>query len=135
MNGNFPKHWPPPGEETLPPQQRKFASRVCRIGVGTVLCLIVPTLADAQSVPNSPPSADGKKCAALTQLNLKDAPGGPAVITSAHLVDVPSTGLPRFIMDPSGFGNAANMYATSIHPSALARSDPPLLSKTDPGRL
>jgi len=96
-------------------QQRKFASAVCRIGAGTVLCLIVPTLADAQSVPNSPPSADGQKCTALTQLNLKDAPGGPAVITSAHLVDVPSTGLPRFIMDPSGFGNAANMYATSIH--------------------
>src|SRR3954447_9104799 len=94
---------------------KKFASQVCRIGVGTVLCLIVPILADAQRVSNSPPSADVQKCAALTQLNLKDAPGGPALMTSAPLVGVPTTGLPRFTLDPSRFGNPANIYATSIH--------------------
>lgn len=52
----------------------------------------------------------------MAKLDLKDAPGGPAMITSVRLVDVPSTGLPRFTLNTSGFGNTAIASATSpIH--------------------
>src|ERR1700737_5556864 len=68
----------------------------------------------AQNVPSGPPGPDAQKCAALTALNLEDAPGGPAVITSAHLVDVPTSGLEHFVFAPSGFANAANQGATRI---------------------
>jgi hypothetical protein len=49
--------------------------------------------AAAQAPSNSSPSLDSQKCAMLTRLNLEDTPGGPAMITSARLVDVPGTGL------------------------------------------
>jgi Tannase and feruloyl esterase len=39
---------------------------------------------------------DEQSCAALTGFNLQAVPGGPAIITSAQLVDVPASGLERF---------------------------------------
>jgi len=45
-------------------------------------------LAAAQSPPDAPPNPDAQRCAALTEFNLEVAPGGPAVITSAHIVEV-----------------------------------------------
>jgi hypothetical protein len=39
---------------------------------------------------------DEQNCSALTRFNLQAAAGGPAIILSAQLVDVPATGLERF---------------------------------------
>ena len=68
-------------------RQDKSTSRMSRVAIFTAVCLIWPTLGAAQNAPTDP------KCAALTQLNLENAPGGPALITSARLVDVPASGL------------------------------------------
>src|SRR6516225_10168298 len=51
------------------------------------------TTAAASPAPTSVPSVDAQSCAALAELNLEDAPGGPALITSARLVEVPAGGL------------------------------------------
>jgi hypothetical protein len=59
----------------------------------------------AQNAPGAPPSPDAQKCAALAALNLEAAPGGPAIITSAHLVEVPASGLQPPFFHPSGYGN------------------------------
>jgi Tannase and feruloyl esterase len=58
----------------------------------------------APLAPTSVPGPDAQKCAALTELNLEDAPGGPAVITSAHIVDVSPSGLEPPFFHPSGYG-------------------------------
>jgi feruloyl esterase len=58
----------------------------------------------APLAPTSVPGPDAQKCAALTALNLEDAPGGPAVITSAHTVDVSPSGLEPPFFHPSGYG-------------------------------
>ena len=50
------------------------------------------------------PGPDAQKCAALTEFNLEDALGGPAVITSAHLVEVSASGLEAPFFHPSGYG-------------------------------
>jgi tannase/feruloyl esterase len=74
----------------------------------TLLCLTIRPAAAGQNAPTGLPSAESQKCAVLTELNLEDAPGGPAVITSARLVGVPATGLERWILTPSGFGDAVD---------------------------
>jgi hypothetical protein len=61
------------------------------------LFLLLPTLLQAQS----------EACAGLTRLNLKEAEGGPAVILSARLVDVPG-GLRRTSSYPSGFNDGTS---------------------------
>jgi hypothetical protein len=73
-------------------EQNKFARRINRIGFVITLCLTESALAAAQNPPGAPPSPDAQKCAALAELNLEVAPGGPAVITSAHVVEVPASG-------------------------------------------
>jgi feruloyl esterase len=74
------------------------------------LAALIPTInpiAAGQNAPSQPVSMpDAQKCAALTNLNLEDAPGGPAVITAARLVDVPPSGLEHWVLTPSGFGDA-----------------------------
>ena len=60
------------------------------------------------------PSVDAQKCAALTKLNLEDAPGGPALITSAHIVEVPASGLEPPFFHPSGYTSAAAQSTTKI---------------------
>jgi hypothetical protein len=53
-------------------------------------------------------------CAALPQLNLEGVPGGPAVITSARVVDVSAGGLEKFMFAQSGYGNAADRGGSRI---------------------
>ena len=82
----------------------------------SLLCSVGPTLSGAQNTPVvTPPSSDAEKCAALAELNLEGAPGGPTFITSARLVDVPDSGLEQWISAPSGFGNSAAQSTSQIH--------------------
>lgn len=82
-------------------QQNGFVSRMSRIGFAILLYLTGSNLAAGQIAPSAPPSSPGAQaCAALADLNLEDAPGGPALVTSARLVDVPTTGLERWILTP-----------------------------------
>lgn len=102
------------GKPPLAPRRELFRQRRIIPGVRfrrttllVPLCSLIPMLAAAQSTPTgSGSTSDAQKCASLTALNLEAAPGGPAMITSAHLVDVPASGLERFVFAPSGFGNA-----------------------------
>jgi len=90
--------------------------RVALLNSLMLLWCIAPTIAAAQNAPNvSAYGTEAQRCAALAELNLEDVPGGPALITSAHLVDVPSNGLERPFYSPSGYGNSAGPIATSIH--------------------
>ena len=70
--------------------------------VSTTSSGIITTAAPLAST--SLPGPDAQKCAALTELNLEDALGGPSVITSAHLVEVPISGLEPPFFHPSGYG-------------------------------
>jgi len=56
----------------------------------------------------SQPQTD-KSCTALAQLDMQAAPGGPAVITSARVVDVPASGLEKFIYAQSGYSTVAGI--------------------------
>jgi Tannase and feruloyl esterase len=103
-----------PLKEILRPEQNKFTSRMSRIGFVIALCLTESALAAAQNAPSAPLGADGQKCAALSELNLEDAPGGPALITSAQLVEVPATGLEQWVVHPSGYGSSAALRTGKI---------------------
>jgi hypothetical protein len=96
-------------------EQNKFARRISRIGFVITLCLTESVLAAAQNPPGALPSPDAQKCAALAELNLEVAPGGPAVITSAHLVEVPASGLARWTLTPSGYASSAPNSPFPIH--------------------
>jgi len=88
-------------------QPNDFASQVEPRGCVTV--------AAAQNPPSAPPGPDAQKCVALTELNLEAAPGGPAIITSAHLVEVPVSGL-----DPHPGGvllPCSVLFSTAVHRS------------------
>jgi hypothetical protein len=66
----------------------------------------------AQETHGELQTQESQKCAALAALNLKGAPGGPAVIISAHLVEVPASGLEPPLsntsgLPPSGYGGNA----------------------------
>lgn len=71
-----------------------------------LLALGLPGSLAAQSAPG--PAPEAQRCAALATFDLEEAPGGPALITSARMVAVPPTGLERWILTPSGFGSAAD---------------------------
>jgi feruloyl esterase len=76
-----------------------------------------PMITPAASLAStSVSSVDAQKCAALTGLNLEDAPGGPALVTSARLVEVPDSGLEAPFFHPSGYASsgAAVRGATKI---------------------
>jgi hypothetical protein len=75
----------------LPPFPFKWAA----------LCLILPAIAGAQT-SYSASTQDG--CAALIRLNLKDAQCGPALVTSARMMDVPG-GIRRTESYPSGYSD------------------------------
>jgi hypothetical protein len=114
MKGQFLERFAPLRE--IPRQeQNKFARRISRIGFIITLCLTESALAAAQNPPGAPPSPDAQKCAALAELNLEVAPGGPAVITSAHLVEVPASGLARWTLTPSGYASSAPNSPSPIH--------------------
>lgn len=108
------------------PAQNRFKSRIsrmnivlliCRIGLTMILWLILPRMAAAQIQPiSSPqPSSELQKCAALAHLNLENVPGGPALITSAQLVDVPTSGLEQWPITAGGFGRMGATITTNIH--------------------
>lgn len=102
--------------EALPPQAHGFRLPVSGIGLVTVLYLTASTFATAQNTPGgSPRLPDAQKCSALAELNLEDASGGPTLITSARLIEVPATGLEQWIVIPSGYGSTASHIATPIH--------------------
>ncbi len=70
----------------------------------------------AQEPGREPPTQDAQKCIALTELNLENARGGPALITSARLVEVPASGLEPPFFHPSGYGSSvAPQIASPIH--------------------
>ena len=78
-----------------------------RTALVTAICFfllssILPTIAGAQR-SSSPVSSDS--CAALVRVNLKDAPGGPAIVTDSRIVDVPG-GISRTVSYPSGYSPA-----------------------------
>ena len=80
------------------------------------LCLIVPTVVAAEKAPGEPPvGTEAQRCAALADLNLEDAPGGPALVTSASIVEVPATGLERWILTPSGYCSGVANGVPQIH--------------------
>jgi feruloyl esterase len=58
-------------------------------------------------------SQDEQKCAALTGFNLQSVPGGPAIIISAQVVDVPASGLERF--PQSGYAGPVAPGASAVH--------------------
>ena len=64
--------------------------------------LLLPAVTGAQ---NSSPGVSSDSCAALVRLNLTDVPGGPAIVTSARIVDVPG-GVSRTVSYPSGYSPA-----------------------------
>lgn len=78
--------------------------------------LVFPTLAAVQNLQGEPAEGtDAQSCAALAELNLENAPGGPALVTSARLIDVPSTGLERWLLAPGGYGSGGAGSALHIH--------------------
>ena len=89
--------------------------RLSCVGLIIALGLSLPTVRAAQNPPGPPPSADASACAALIRLDLEAAPGGPAVVTSARLVDVPPSGLEQWFVIPSGYGHTSSQIATRIH--------------------
>jgi len=58
-------------------------------------------------------SADAQACVALQQLRLQDAPGGPALVTSAGLVEVPG-GVSRADLTRSGYSDGVRWVHSSI---------------------
>src|SRR5271165_2088698 len=69
----------------------------------------------AQEARVEPQTQDTRKCDALAEFNLEAIPGGPAVITSAHVIEVPATGLEHFIFTQSGYGSLTPERASRIH--------------------
>src|SRR5215469_9619055 len=80
-------------KEVLRLGQAKSTSRINR----AAFMLLYSTIAGvAQNAPITTPKPESQNCAALMQLNLENAPGGPALITSARLVDIPASGLEQW---------------------------------------
>jgi len=85
-----------------------------RVAIFVLLCLIITSLAAAQNAPVVPPGPEAQKCAGLLTLNLEEARGGPALITSARLVDVPASGLEQWPITTSGYGKMGVPITTQI---------------------
>jgi hypothetical protein len=95
------------------------ALQYTRKGINFCWCTLVLVIGFGQvaraasaSAPGTPGQED-QNCAALTEFNLQALPGGPAIITSAQLVDVPPSGLARFGQSGYATGNARG--AGAIH--------------------
>jgi Tannase and feruloyl esterase len=74
------------------------------------LCELAVAAPDMASTPNT---QDEQSCSALTGFNLQAVAGGPAIILSAQLVDVPTSGLERF--SQSGYAGPTAPRAIPIH--------------------
>ncbi len=104
-----------PSKEIPRSEQDNFTSRMDRIGFVLALCLIASTSASAQNAPTASVGAEAQKCAELVGLNLEDASGGPALITSARLVEVPASGLEQWVVAPSGYGSSDALRTSRLH--------------------
>jgi hypothetical protein len=88
-----------------------FAQQCCYVTANAGCCafLLLSSLpAFALAAPESAPTTntqDEQSCAALTGFNLQELPGGPAIITSAQILDVPAGGLEH--VGQSGYGSAS----------------------------
>ena len=92
MNAHLGSHWLAALDEMFRSLRDGFASGIGRIGFVIACCLIVPTLVAAQNAPDKlRVGADAQSCEALMEFNLEIAPAGPAVVTSARLIEVPPT--------------------------------------------
>jgi feruloyl esterase len=114
MKGHHLKTW----LTTL--EEKPHLRRACSLSiVGWIAFLAFvglsgPALA-AQDARVEAQTQDTQKCDALAELNLEATPGGPAVITSAHLVEVPASGLARWTLTPSGYASSAPNSPSPIH--------------------
>jgi len=117
MKTDFAKRLPTEWAEVYGPPVVNFVSRVIRTSVVIALCLILCAVVAVQKLPTAPPqSADAQKCSALAELNVEGAPGGPAIIMSARLVEVPASALQPPFFHPSGYGSGvAPQAASHIH--------------------
>lgn len=80
-----------------------------------LLCWCAPTSVAQQNSSMAPGAeVEAQKCAALPNFNLEDSPGGPAIITSAHLVNVPPNGLEQWPSTTGGFGKTGAVIPTHI---------------------
>jgi hypothetical protein len=97
MKGHHLKAWLTTLEEKPHPR------RACSLSiVGWIAFLVFSGPAPAaQDARVEPQTQDTQKCDALAELNLEAILGGPAVITSAHIIEVPATGLEHFIFTQS----------------------------------
>lgn len=116
MHNHFLKHWLAPLELTAGRRHPDRTSTVTRISVVVVLYFIASSFLTAQNLSSvSPTGTEAQNCAELMQLNLEQASGGPAFITSAQLVDVPAKGLERPAYAPSGYGTLNGQIASRVH--------------------
>jgi feruloyl esterase len=85
-------------------------------GLATLLSLIAAVVATGQDARGAAPATEetAQKCAALAQLDLQTTAGGPGLVTSARLVDVPAGGLEagRFFL--AGLGGRAALGRSPI---------------------
>ena len=97
-------------------EEKPHLRRACSLSiVGWIAFLAFsgPALA-AQDARVEQQTQEMQKCDALAGLNLEATPGGPAVITSAHITEVPATGLEHFIFTQSGYGSLTPERASRI---------------------
>ena len=72
-----------------------------------------PSALAAPETAQTSTSEDERTCEALTGLNLQAVPGGPAIITSARIVDVPASGLDHG--GQSGYRGITGRDPSSVH--------------------
>ena len=102
-----------------PWEEKPYPRRACSLFIVQWIAFLAfvglsgPALA-AQDARVEPQTQDTQKCDALAELNLEATPGGPAVITSAHIIEVPATGLEHFIFTQSGYGSLTPERASRI---------------------
>ena len=96
------------------PQHARELLKLCFAGLLGLMGLDEGAVAASQSTPPANVQ-DDQNCGSLAALNLEHAPGGPALITSARLVDVPAGALEQWPITTSGYGNTGVPIATRIH--------------------
>src|SRR5713226_6994408 len=99
-------------ERSSSPQRETGRITLKRVTSFILLCLIGTAVASAQE--GSAAVNEAQRCSALSRLNLEGTPGGPAVISSARLVNVPDSGLdggPRML---GGLGGAAALSVSKV---------------------
>jgi hypothetical protein len=104
MKDHHQKTWLTTWEEKLYPRRACSLFIVQWIAFLACAALSGPALA-AQDARVEPQTQETQKRDALAELNLEATPGAPAVITSAHIIEVPATGLEHFIFSQSRYGS------------------------------